>query len=119
MSDNPTSSWNRSCRNAATRYHAQCRPAPSRDRPQGEGMMRRLMLTVAAVAYLSGTALFAQDAKKIADGKKVYDAKECAKCHMIAGKGNKIGPLDGVGTKLTEADIRKWFTDTAAMEAKL
>ena len=82
-------------------------------------MMRRLMLTVAAVAYLSGTALFAQDAKKIADGKKVYDAKECAKCHMIAGKGNKIGPLDGVGTKLTEADIRKWFTDTVAMEAKL
>ena len=82
-------------------------------------MMRRLVLTVTAVASLYGTALSAQDAKMIADGKKLYDAKECAKCHMIAGKGNKIGPLDGVGTKLSEADIRKWFTDTVAMEAKL
>jgi hypothetical protein len=38
---------------------------------------------------------------------------------MVAGKGNKIGPLDGVGTKLSEADIRKWFTNTTDMEAKL
>ena len=55
----------------------------------------------------------------MAEGKKLYDAKECAKCHMIAGKGNKIGPLDGVATKLKEAEIRNWLTDPVAMEAKL
>jgi mono/diheme cytochrome c family protein len=73
------------------------------------------MVTVA----LSGTALMAQDAKKIADGKKLYDTKECAKCHSIAGKGAKISPLDGVGTKLSEADVKQWIVDPVAMEAKL
>ena len=81
-------------------------------------MMKRMILTAAVVSFC-GSGLLAQDAKMVAEGKKVYTAKECAKCHMVAGKGNKIGPLDGVGTKLTEADIRKWFTDTVAMEAKL
>ena len=82
--------------------------------------MKRLILTIAAMACLCQTAVLAQDAKLIAEGKKVYSAKECAKCHMIAGKGEqKISPLDGVGSKLTAADIRKWFTATAEMEAKL
>jgi mono/diheme cytochrome c family protein len=81
--------------------------------------MKRFVAAVAGTVFLSGVALFAQDAKKIADGKKLYDSKECVKCHMIAGKGNKIGPLDGVGTKLTEADIRKWLTAPVEMEAKL
>lgn len=81
--------------------------------------MRRAVIAAVAVAFLSGTSLFAQDAKKIADGKKIYDAKECAKCHLIGGKGNKIGPLDGVATKLNEVDIRKWLTDTVEMEKTL
>jgi mono/diheme cytochrome c family protein len=81
--------------------------------------MKRFVVALVGIAFLSGGSLFAQDAKKIADGKKLYDQKECAKCHMIAGKGNKIGKLDGVGTKLTEVDIRKWFTNTTEMEAKL
>jgi len=81
--------------------------------------MKRFVVALAGIAFLSGGSLFAQDAKKIADGKKLYDQKECAKCHMINGKGNKIGKLDGVGTKLPEADIRKWFTNTVEMEAKL
>jgi mono/diheme cytochrome c family protein len=71
------------------------------------------------IVGLSGSALFAQDAKKIADGKKLYDSKECAKCHSIAGKGAKIDPLDDVGSKLSEADIRQWLKDPASMEAKL
>ena len=82
--------------------------------------MKRVILTMAAVACLSQTALWAQDAKLIAEGKKVYNAKECSKCHMIAGKGEqKISPLDGVGSKLSAADIRKWLTATAEMEATL
>jgi mono/diheme cytochrome c family protein len=82
--------------------------------------MKRAVIAVIGVAFLSGASVFAQDAKKIADGKKIYDAKDCAKCHMIAGKGNKIGPLDsGHGLEVNEADMRKWLTDPLAMEKTL
>ena len=81
--------------------------------------MKRFVVAVVGIVCVSAGSLFAQDAKMVADGKKLYDQKQCAKCHMIAGKGNKIGPLDGVGTKLSEADIKKWFTNTTEMEAKL
>jgi cytochrome c len=81
-------------------------------------MKRRVIMTM-GVAWLAGASLLAQDPKLVATGKKLYDSKECEKCHMIAGKGNKIGPLDGVGTKLNEVDMRKWFTATVEMEAKL
>ena len=36
----------------------------------------------------------------------------------IAGKGNKPNPLDGVGKKLTAADIRQWITHPTEMTAK-
>ena len=64
--------------------------------------------------------LLAQDAAKVAVGKTAYDTQKCATCHQIAGQGGKTGAaLDGVGKKLTEADVRKWLTATAEMEAKL
>lgn len=81
--------------------------------------MKRFIITLAGLTFLASAGISAQDAKKAADGKKLYDQKECAKCHMIAGKGNKIGKLDGVATKLSAADMRKWLTDPAQMEAKL
>jgi len=81
--------------------------------------MKRFVLTLAGFAFLAAAALSAQDAKKIDAGKQIYNAKECAKCHMIAGKGNKIGKLDGVGSKISAADMRKWLTTPAQMEAKL
>ena len=71
--------------------------------------MKRIVIALAAMAVLMGPSLRAQDAKKVEAGKQVYTAKECSKCHMIAGKGNKIGKLDGVATKLSAADIRKWL----------
>lgn len=80
-------------------------------------MMKKLAMTVGAVALFSGATLLAQD--KAADGKKVYDAQKCSLCHQIKGQGNKQYPLDGVGAKLKADDLKKWFTDTAAMEAKL
>ena len=78
-----------------------------------------LTVLVSSVILAGATTLSAQDAKKIEAGKKIYEAQKCASCHMIAGKGNKMSPLDGVGAKLSAADIRKWFTNTAEMEAKL
>jgi hypothetical protein len=39
-------------------------------------------------------------------------------CHSIGDKGNKKGPLDGVGAKLSAADIKAWMTDAKGMTAK-
>ena len=55
------------------------------------------------------------DAKK---GEAVYAAQKCSMCHQIAGKGNKASPLDGVGTKLSAADIREWIVNPVEMAKK-
>lgn len=70
---------------------------------------------------VSGTVLAAQapDAK-VAAGQKIYDTEKCNTCHQIKGVGGKLSTaLDTVGSKFSEADIRKWLTTPAAMEAKL
>ena len=79
----------------------------------------KLIVTIAVAVFVLGASAGAQDAKKIEAGKKVYEAQKCATCHMIAGKGNKMFPLDGVGSKLSSADIKSWITHPADMEAKL
>ena len=55
----------------------------------------------------------------VAAGRKVYEQQKCASCHQIASRGNSRFPLDGVGSKLTPAQLRRWMTDTAEMEAAL
>ena len=61
----------------------------------------------------------AQDAALIEKGKAVYTANKCQTCHAVEGKGNKKSPLDGVGKKLSAADISNWITNPKEMEAKL
>lgn len=75
--------------------------------------------TVMALTICLGipAAAAAQDAK-VTKGAEVYAAQKCAMCHSIADKGNKKGPLDGVGSKLSAADIRLWMTEAKAMTAK-
>ena len=79
------------------------------------------MKTLAAVivgVVLAGGAAFAQG--KAADGQTAFDTLKCGTCHQVAGKGGKLAAaLDGVATKLSAADIKKWLADPAAMEAKL
>ena len=77
----------------------------------------RLVLAVVAVAALAVGSLAAQD--KASQGRKIYDNKDCAKCHQIAGKGNKIGKLDGVASKMDAEEIRKWLTNPLEMEKSL
>jgi len=81
-------------------------------------MKRMWVGTMAAIALaaLAGTSS-AQDAK-VEKGAKVYADQKCSICHSIAGKGNAKGALDGVGTKLTEAEIREWIVDPAKATAK-
>ena len=70
-----------------------------------------------AVITIAPLAAAAQDAE-IKRGEQVYGAQKCQMCHSIAGKGNKANPLDGVGKKLSAADIREWIIHPTEMTAK-
>jgi mono/diheme cytochrome c family protein len=51
-------------------------------------------------------------------GQTVYAAQKCNICHSIGGIGNKRGPLDDVGTKLSLELTREWIVNPAEMTAK-
>jgi len=51
-------------------------------------------------------------------GAAVYAAQKCSICHALDGKGQSKGPLDGIGTKLTAAEIREWIVNPAEMTKK-
>jgi mono/diheme cytochrome c family protein len=77
------------------------------------------LCTVGLVALCAHTAAAQDKAAAIERGKAVYAEQKCSLCHAIEGKGNKQNPLDGVGSKLSAADIRKWITSPKEMEATL
>ena len=72
---------------------------------------------IAAAALFATAAVHAQDAKA-AKGKEIFTAQKCTLCHSIAGAGNKKGPLDDVGTKLTPDQIKAWIADPVGTAAK-
>ena len=78
--------------------------------------MFRTMLCLAILCSASAASAAARDTK--ADGEKVFAAQKCSLCHSIAGKGNAKGPLDEVGSKLSDGDIRMWITDAKGMTEK-
>jgi mono/diheme cytochrome c family protein len=78
----------------------------------------RIVLPVALVLVLVSANVRAQDAAAIAHGQKVYAAQKCAACHSIADKGNRKGPLDDIGSKLTADEIREWIVNAEAMSVK-
>ena len=80
--------------------------------------MRRMLISMALMMF-AVAGVQAQDAKKVAAGKALYEKHKCMSCHQVAGKGSKISPLDGVGSKLSAAEIRLWLTDPDTMTAKL
>ncbi len=77
-------------------------------------MAQRTSLMLAAVAcfaMVAGSAA-AQDAKAVAKGQELAVKNHCAMCHLIAGKGGKIGkPLDGVSERLDAAKIKQILAD--------
>jgi cytochrome c2 len=78
-------------------------------------MIRSIIVGV-AVCMSAASFVAAQDAK--ADGATVYVAKKCQLCHAINGKGNKLGTLDGVGSKLSADEIKEWLVDPKGMTTK-
>lgn len=79
--------------------------------------MKKTVVSASIVMLTAiGTApAAAQDVKK---GEAVYAAQKCAMCHMLDGKGQAKGPLDGVGSKLTPDEIREWIVNPAEMSKK-
>jgi mono/diheme cytochrome c family protein len=73
--------------------------------------MTGLMLSAAGLSA-------AQDQAPVEAGRKAFAAQKCSICHSIAGQGNKNGPLDGVGSKLSADEIRLWLTNAPEMAAK-
>jgi mono/diheme cytochrome c family protein len=82
----------------------------------GEVLMRLIPLVI--VLSLTAASARAQDAAAIAQGQKVYAAQKCAVCHSVGTVGNKKGPLDEVGTKLTADEIRQWLVNAPEMAQK-
>jgi mono/diheme cytochrome c family protein len=84
--------------------------------------MRRTLVAVCwlfVIALVSPVGIAeAQDAALVKKGQEVYTAQKCSLCHAIAGKGNKMSPLDGVGTKLSADELRRWITHPTEMAAK-
>ena len=78
-------------------------------------------LVIAMAAIFSAPAL-AQDTKLdpklVQRGEQLYAEQKCAMCHSLAGKGNKAGALDDVGTRLTEEEIRQWMINPRVMAEK-
>ena len=78
--------------------------------------MRSVMFTaMLCLGVAAGAA--AQDAK-VTKGQQLFADQKCTLCHSIGDKGNKKGPLDGVGSKLSAADLRLWMTDAKTMTEK-
>ena len=78
---------------------------------------KRFLITtlVTATGFAMAMPAAGQDVKK---GQEVYTAQKCQVCHAIAGKGAKANPLDGVGAKLSSADIKEWITHPKEAAAK-
>ena len=74
------------------------------------------ILTLASIALSAPTAA-AQDAA-VKRGQALFNAQKCSVCHSIAGKGAKANPLDGVGAKLSAAEIHEWIVNPTEMTAK-
>ncbi len=60
-------------------------------------------------ATTSDTTAEARQAATVARGRAVYSEQRCRVCHSIEGDGNMRSPLDGIGDRLTEEEIRLWI----------
>ncbi len=85
--------------------------------PQTLVKLTRTLAGAALALTLGAAPVLAGDEAQVQRGKDVYTAQKCQMCHLIAGKGNKMNPLDGVGTKLSLEDTKKWILSPVEMAA--
>ena len=79
--------------------------------------MSRVVIMLAFVGLAFSQTASAQDAQ-VQKGQQLYVTHKCSMCHSIAGKGNSKGPLDGVASKFTAAELREWIVNWKDMAAK-
>jgi len=79
--------------------------------------MIRIVLLALALAISLPATTFGQ-AALLERGQKVYAAERCALCHSIGTAGNRRGPLDNVGNKLSADEVREWLVDAPGMTKK-
>ena len=79
--------------------------------------MRVTCLVAIVMAAGAGPSL-AQNAQAVERGQKVSAAEKCSICHAVGDQGNKRGPLDAVGSRLSADDIRSWILNAPEMTAK-
>jgi mono/diheme cytochrome c family protein len=82
-------------------------------------MTRYVVLVLLAGLAGSAAAVSAQRGPSAEAGRDVYESRECDRCHMIAGRGYRHGKLDGVASKLSADEMRRWLRSPADMEAAL
>jgi mono/diheme cytochrome c family protein len=79
--------------------------------------VRHTTVLAVLIVFATAPAAFAQG-KNLERGVKVYAEQKCSMCHSIDGKGNAKGPLDNVGAKLSEEEIRQWMIAPRVMAEK-
>jgi mono/diheme cytochrome c family protein len=77
-----------------------------------------VLVVVALTCVIPGSIFAGVGDAGAASGEEVYAAQKCSVCHSVGGKGNKKYPLDGVGSRLSEADIREWLMNPDSQQAK-
>jgi mono/diheme cytochrome c family protein len=63
-----------------------------------------------------GTKRETAESAAVARGRTVYVEQRCRMCHAIDGQGNARSPLDGVGGRLTDDEIRRWIVAPQEMQ---
>jgi mono/diheme cytochrome c family protein len=58
------------------------------------------------------------DPAAVAAGATLYEAQGCNLCHTIAGEGGGDYPLDGVGKRLSEEQIRRFIAPSPDMQSR-
>ena len=81
-------------------------------------MTARWLAAAAIAGAMTTASVAAQDAKLVAKGEQLFGSQKCAMCHSVGDKGNKKGPLDGAGSKLSAEEIRQWLINPAEMTGK-
>jgi cytochrome c2 len=73
----------------------------------------RTTITVAVASLTLASALvYARDPTLVARGQKLAVEHKCSMCHLVAGKGGKIGKaLDGVSDRYDAAALKHILTD--------
>ncbi len=81
-------------------------------------LFKGLLGLAATAAFLAAAGTASAQDTPVKKGEDLFTSQKCTMCHSVAGKGNKKYPLDGVGAKLSAADIKEWLVNPDAMIAK-